>query len=777
MSLPFNGIYRFDEFEVHPSERRFLRQGEPLAVSPKAFEVLTYLVSNPGRVVTKEELLQAVWPDSFVEENNLTQQISFLRKALGSKSHYISTLPGRGYQFTAKVQAESPFPEAQAGDILVQRVHERTHMVIDEALPSRLPAQASRVSTRVWPYALAAAGVLALAIGAGWKWLRRAPAREYHKIVVADFINTTGDAAFDRTLKRALEIDLAQSPYLDVMSEREAVSTLQLMGRKEDDALTSEVAREVCVRSNRQVLLTGSIANLGSEYLLTLEAADCNSGRNIAGAKQQPAAKEKVLGALDAVADQVRSGLGESAKSLESYQVPILQATTSSLDALKSYSIGGYIDALGKDPTEALPLYQRAVELDPQFAMAYGAMATSYYNLNEFALAAKHYRKAFDLSGRVSAKERFNIEAHYYGESQKDLVQGIKTYQLWAATYPRDWIPWANVANEYTQLGQYTLAIQAGERALQLEPNRGVIYSVLARAYKRANRFAEAQSVELRAISQGKDSSGLHATMFEVAFAQQDQNALARELKWGENNSDDWYFIDRRAAAAATAGKVREAEELFHRSYDLAVHQNLIETGDSILVDQALAESDLGLPAVARATLNRIRKPDSKSDSDLSDIAILRAQWGDPSPAEHFLADHAEETLDTLMSNVWLPLVRATLAMQHQKPLDAVAALEPSTPYELADYAVPTLRGEAYLQAQRPQMAAEEFKKILANPGVDAISTRYPLAHLGLARAFALLSNPAESRNEYEKLFAAWKDADSDVPVLNQARREYAHLQ
>ena len=775
MALSFKGLYRFEEFELNPSGRAFLRNGKPVLISPKAFEVLTYLVINPGRVVTKEELLQAVWPDSFVEESNLAQHISWLRKALGDRSNFIVTVPGRGYQFTAQVQAQSPpesFPEAQSGDILVQRVRERTHVVIEESSPAPLPAKATRVSGRIWPYTLVTAGVLALAIWAGWKWSRRTAAGEYHKIVVADFINTTGDTTFDGTLKRALEIDLAQSPYVDVMSEREAVSTLQLMGRKGDAAITSEVAREVCERSNRHVLLTGNIASVGSEYLVTLEAADCNSGKDLASAEERAAAKEKVLSALDAVTDRVRTGLGESAKSVESYQVPIAQATTPSLDALKSYSLGVSMEAQGKEPAETLPFYQRAAELDPQFAMAYVMMAVEYYNLGEYNQAAEDFKKAFDLSDRVSAWEKFTIQAHYYAHGQKDLEQGIKTYRLWAATYPHDWAPWVNMANDLTQLGQYAPAIAAGERAMQVDPDRGVSYIVLARACKRGNRFADAKSVGLEAVRRGKDSSALHAILFEVAFAEQDQDALQRETKWEKSNGGGWYFVDEEASAMVTAGKLREAEELYHQAYETAERANLPEAADEVLIDQALTEFSFGLPAASRATLRRVRK----LDTDSSDVAMLLARLGDTTVAEHYLAEHNNETHDTRMTYAYLPLVRAMLAEVKRKPLEAVAALEPAIPYELADYSVLTERGEAYLQARKGEMAADQYKKILANPGVNPVSCDYPLAHLGLARAYAQENNKTESRNEYEKFFALWKDADADVPVLKQARMEYAHL-
>jgi len=775
MSLPINKLYRFDEFVLDSAKRTFARNGESVSISPKAFDVLTYLVSNPGRVVTKEELLKAVWPDSFVEEGNLAQHISWLRKALGERSSDIATVPGRGYQFVAHVRTEPPIGlplEMQPGDTLVHGARERTHVVIEEVALVPVADRTTRASIRVWPYyALAAVGVFTLAVWAGWKWWRPAAHAEFQKIVVADFINTTGDATFDRTLKRALEIDLEQSPFFDVMSEREGVSTLELMGQKKDAAITANVATELCVRSNRQVLLTGSIASVGRDYLLTLEATDCNSGKELASAKKQAATKEDVLGAIDAVADRIRKGLGESAKSLESFQVPILQATTPSLEALKAYSLGQYLIAQGKNETETLPFFQKAVELDPQFAMAYGAMAIDYYNLNEYNLATQYSKRAFELSSHVSEREKLVLRAHYYGGVQKDLVQEIKAFQQWAATYPHDFVPWVDIANDWTQLGHYAEAIPAAVRALELEPNREINYNVLTRAYRRANRFAEARTVAQKAIQRGKDSASLHAILFETAFAEHDQSALAREIKWSQDRGDDWYFIDDWALAEASLGKYREAEGLFRKSYEIAERENLHEAADDVLLDNAMMEFDFGLPAVSRATLGRLRK----LDPDSPDLAILHAKLGN-SEAERFVADHQNETHDTLMVYQCVPLVRATLALRRGKPLDAIAALESAAPYEMSNYRVPSLRGQAYIQANQPEKAAVEYRKILTNPGADAVSWLYPLAHLGLARAYAVQNRKTESRGEYENFFTFWKDADPDVPVLKQAQREYARL-
>jgi DNA-binding winged helix-turn-helix (wHTH) protein/Flp pilus assembly protein TadD len=780
MSLTSRGLYRFDAFELDASTRVLTRNEVLIPLTPKTVDVLEYLVLNAGRIVMKDELLKAVWPNAFVEENNLTQHISALRKALADKSDWIVTYSGRGYQFTAQVQLEYPvdsLPEGLPGDIFVQRVRERTHVVFEKssppaplALPAGTPLR-RRIAVWWMGVAVLATALIVLAIPPLWKHFAHPP--QLRTVMVADFANTTGDATFDRTLKRALEIDLEQSPYIDVMSERESVSMLQQMGRNDSSAITPEIAKELCERSNLQVLLTGSIAPVGQEYLLMLEATDCASGKMLFGAKAEAPAKEKVLAALDSVANRVRHDLGESSQSLESYRVPIEKATTASLDALKSYSIGNSMSAQGKSETETLPFYQRAVELDPQFAMAYGAIATDYYNLNEFNLASQYYRKAYELSGRVSVKEKLEIQAHYYCEGQGDLLEGIKTYSMWTETYAHDWVPWVNLANVYTQLGEYTPAIAAGERAVLEAPGRAISYSVLARAYKRANRFADAKSVALRAVQRGNDSSGLHASLFQIAFAENDRDALSREIKWGENNNGGWYFLDIQAEASATAGEYSNSEGLFRKASETAESEDLSEAADDVLLDQAQMEFEFGLPSAARDTLSRLHNHGTTS----LELAILRVQLGDTSVAQRYMAEHNPGTHSgTLMEYVDLPRLRAALAIERGKPLEAVAALEPAMPYELADYSVLMQRAGAYLQAGRPGMAVHDYLKVLANRGVDTVSALYPLAQLGLARAYAMENNKVVSRSEYEKFFNSWKDADADLPVLKQAHLEFARL-
>jgi eukaryotic-like serine/threonine-protein kinase len=789
MSLSVKHLYSFGPFQLDAEQRQVRRSQEKIALPPKAFDLLLYLVRNPLRLLTKEELLKAVWPDSFVEEGNLSQNIFLLRKALTSGEddfRYIVTVPGRGYQFAAPVEMITQTPQNKMtqddeSGVVLSSVRSTMHIVVHEEIEdSSEPALAriaSGASARNRGGFRIAAAVLIAAFGAGvffW-WKHREPPPSSVMIVLADFQNRTGDAAFDDVLKKALEIDLGQSPYLDVMSEHDTVSVLQLMGRKSDATLTRDVAIEVCQRSNRQVVLASSIANLGSDYLLVLQATDCLSGKKLAEAKAEASGKEKALGALDSAAAALRHDLGESGKSVERFHVPIAQATTSSLEALKAYSIGEYmVGRTGKEETETLPVFQRAVELDPQFAMAYAAIATDYYNLSEYKLAKPYYQKAFDLSGKVGEKERLYIRAHYYADDLDDAEQGIKEYQMWAATYPRDWAPWLNIATQYLQLGQYAPAIAAGEQAVKLDPSRGISYSVLARALMRVNRFADARSTAERAVEIGRDSYGLHATLFQIAFVEHDQTAMSREIMWSQGRSSAWFSLEVQALAAATAGKYNQSEELFRSAYEVAEREKLSETADDLLTDQANMELDLGHPEASRVTLKRIKQ----QDADNPDLVFVRTELGDIAFGERSQTDQASlNHSGTITNYVYLPRLRADIALKRENPLDALAALEPSAPYEFAaDFTLITLRGKAYIRLGQTDKAILEFKKILMHRGVDPISPLFPLAYLQLARINANAGRLSESRAEYEMFFSMWKDADRDLPPLVAARREYAAL-
>jgi DNA-binding winged helix-turn-helix (wHTH) protein/tetratricopeptide (TPR) repeat protein len=773
MTLANRGTYHFGDFELNLDLRILARKGERVPLGSKAYDVLTCLVAHAGEVVTKADLMAGAWAGSYVEEGSLAQQIFSLRKALGDRSDYIATIPGQGYRFMGAVSHTPPPRPAPTPFVTREDIYRRevTRVVIEEPVPVPMPMPAAPARSRTGRYAVAAAGLAVAALLAGWGWSRREQPRDHQEVVLADFTNTTGDAAFDRTLKRALEIDLEQTPYMDVLSERDASGAMEHMGLKPGAAMSPEIAREICERTNRRVLLTGSISSVSDEYLLTLEAVDCNTGRKLTSAKAEASDKVKLLGALDSLAERVRSKLGESAQSIKGYDVPLEDAATPSLEALKAYSIGKYMQDQGRNDAESLPLFQRAVELDPQFAQAYGEIAVCYYNLSEPQLAAQYLHKAFDLRNRVGAKEKLTIEAHYYMMGQGDVLTGLKSFQLWADTYPRDWIPWLNIANWYTQLGQYDRSIDAGRRALELKQNP-ICYNVLARAYKDSQRFADAKAVARESIAHGKDTAALHSILYEIAAFERDAAAEDREEKWlaGAQRSLHDYYV---ANGAAREGKYALADRLYRSEIASERRDGLVEEADAVAIEEAQMQRDMGFPAAARATLDSLGPAARKG----ADYAIERTLLGDVAFGEQYLAEHANDANpSTDMEYRVRPRLRAAVASAHGRPLEAIAALEAPNPYGPATDSLRMAQtAEAHLQAGHAEVAIAEYK-LLANTLGFSFDVIVPMAHLGLARSYAKAGDHANARAEYETFLKLWQNGDPDLPPLKAAKAELAKL-
>jgi len=494
MALSVQGHYRFAEFVLDPVRRMLERDGAAVALTPKAFDVLTVLVINAGRTVSKEEILKVVWHGSFVEESNLAQHVSSLRKALTDRSGLIVTVSGRGYQFAAHVET-APVRPAIPEDfqpafhgVVMQRVRERAHVVVTETVTAAdeqwmptapnvrdLPLTAAMEPPRRSRWARWTGFVLTGVLTTAWLsrslWQRfHQPPADHHQAVLASLSNETGDASLDQPLNRAFKIALEQSPYVDVMGDRDVAHVLKLMGRGSDTAMELPVAREVCIRANRQVLLAGSISSLGNLYLIAVEATDCRTGKQVASATARATGKAQVADALDSAVEKIRFGLGESAASVQKYEVPIAEATTTSLEALTYYSQAMHLDNRRTHAAEVLPLYRKATELDPNFAMAFVALAEEYRRLGEADTAAQFFKHAFELRDRVSPHERLVVEAQYYSAGIGDLPQALEAYRLWAANFPYDSMPKAEPVRLYLEMGQYADAIDAGERAVTSNP-------------------------------------------------------------------------------------------------------------------------------------------------------------------------------------------------------------------------------------------------------------------------------------------------------------------
>lgn len=803
------GIFQFGEFQID-AQARVLQQGdEVLGLNRRAFDVLLYLVQNPGRIVTRDELLKNIWPDTFVDENSLTQSISVLRRALGEKpgeNSYILTLPGRGYQFVSPVmvvaaESLSTIPDAAAAardapnPVLLQQHTIRTRVVVEEKEQLRLP-----ILRRSW--AMIGTGALFLVIVTlavmGYFAHARSARRltEKDTVVLADFTNRTGDPVFDDTLKTGLSVSLNQSPFLNVLSDYKVAGTLRLMSRPAGTKLTPEVAREVCQRAGSKAFIAGSISSLGSQYVVTVEAVNCQSGDTLAQEQATAPAKEKVLDALSGAASRLRAELGESLATVEKYDIPLIQATTPSLDALKAYSLAGKAMA-GNDPAAALPYAQHAIELDPNFAMAYSLIGGTYYTLNQTSRASEYFTKAFQLRDRVSEWEKLVIAASYYGYASGQQDKAAQSFEEVARIYPRGTLAYNQLAVLYAQLGQYGKSAEAARTLLQLDPDDAFAYTNLAIAELALQRFDQAQQVFRQAHTRNLDDYLLRVDLYGLAFLRADSNGMAEQQQWFASRPlYENYGLALASDTEAYGGHVKRARELAKQAVDSAIRTDNQESAAVYQANFALQQAAFGNAPEARQTAAEALRLAPASPGVAAQSALAFAMAGEKARAE-FLAQDLNQRfpLDTQMQSLWLPAIRTQLALDRQKPAPSLNAVQTASPIEYGS--IPYInnisclystyvRGEAYLSAAQDSEAAAEFQKILDHNGIVWNCWTGALAHLGLARANALASRSAQGAEAdaartraiaaYKDFFALWKDADPDIAILKQAKAEYAKL-
>jgi Flp pilus assembly protein TadD len=628
---------------------------------------------------------------------------------------------------------------------------------------------------------------VALVIAGGFYYhLRQSPKlTDKDTVVLADFTNTTGDPVFDGTLRQALSAQLEQSPFLNLLSDERIAQTLSLMAQPKETRLTHELTREVCQRTASAAVLNGSIAQLGNEYLLTLKAVNCSNGDVLASTTAQAADKNHVLDAVGNMAAALRSKLGESLASVQKYDAPAENVTTPSLEALKAYSLGYQAQVIKNDYAAAIPFFQRAISLDPNFAMAYARLGANYFNLNETVRASENISKAFELRERVSEREKFYIASHYGHFVTGNLEAARKSYELWAQTYPRDHVPSNNLAVIYNNLGDYASTLSRAQQTLKMNPGSGISYSNLASAYVSLNRLDEARATIDEAKTRNLDSPLNHATLYMIDFLQHDSAGMQQETAhlMGKPGYEDivLYYQSDTASCAGQFAKANESTRLAAESAQ-RVDENETAAGYQ-------AEAALRAALVGDMTFAKQHAPAALALSDGGDVkamaAIALALAGDSAPALR-LADDLDKRLpeDTIVQFDYLPMIRAAVALHSGDANKAIAALAPAAPYELGAasqnlnfllYPV-YLRGEANLAARQGSAAAAEFQKILDHPGVVLNEPISALARLGLARAYALAGEPAKAKIEYQDFLALWKDADAGIPILRQAKAEYARL-
>jgi tetratricopeptide (TPR) repeat protein len=598
-------------------------------------------------------------------------------------------------------------------------------------------------------------------------------------ILLADFVNTTGDPVFDGTLKQALAVQLEQSPYLNIVPDQTLRKALQFMGRTADERVTGNVAREICERENIKAMLSGSIATLGSQYVMALDATNCGTGESLAREQVTAATKEAVLPAVGKAASSLRGKLGESLASIQKFDTPVTEATTSSLEALKAYAAADEMRNGGGE-AESIPLFQHAIELDPNFALAYARLAAIYGNLGEEDRSVEVARKAFDLRERVSERERYYIAGHYYWASG-DIEKVMENLELAIRAYPNDSSAFGNLAWEYNlNYGQFEKAIPLANEASRLEPVAPFGYFNAALPYMALNRPEEARSILQRAVDVKADNMFIHSLLYDLAFLNGDADGMQRQVKWSEGKPSEYLLLNEATNAAAAHGQMQKAGELMQRSAQITERLGFKGTTAATLANWALMQAEVGNASKARE-LAASSSGLARDRSNLESVAVALAMTGDVSRAQAITDELGHRfPADTLLLQVSIPCVRALIELERKAPEAAIQALQARTPYELGanQGLLPIyIRGQAYLRAKRGAEAAAEFQKIVDHRGIDPTLPEHSLAKLGLGRAYVMTGDTAKARAAYQDFFALWKDADPDIPILKEAKAEYAKLQ
>ena len=604
----------------------------------------------------------------------------------------------------------------------------------------------------------------------------RAVMTERDAILVTDFVNTTADPVFDGTLKKALAVDLEQSPYLNVFPEQKVRQTLQFMGRSPDERITGDVGREICQRVGIKAMLNGSIANMGSEYVITLDAVNASTGESLAREEVQAPNKESVLNSLHGAGSNLRTKLGESLASVQKYDKPLSEATTSSLEALKAFSLGDMKHQSFEELT-ALPLYQRAVELDPNFAMAYARLGTIYSNLGQSELSEANRQKAFELRDRASEHEKLYIMSHYYVDSGQ-LDKGITALELYKQTYPRDSTPYNNLAVVYIQMGQFENALENARKSVQIDPESASGYSNAAFAYAGLNRLDEAKATLNEALQHKAGPAVAHSGLATIAWLQGDKDGIERELDAIKNTPQgEFQITGLRSAMAAYAGQLKAGREFGQKQRAAGGRLGFKEAEASEYSQEAFTEATFLNQARALEDVTQALKL-SQSPNVVLNCAAALAMAGENARAAKLADEVAQKRpYDTLVQFVTVPLIKAQIELNQGHPDKAIDLLDSALVYARANSGVLYVRGNAYLKAGRGSDAVQAFQRLLDLKNLITVDPIMPLAKVGLARAYVLTGDKAQARVAYQDFFALWKDADPDIDVLREVKAEYAKLQ
>ncbi len=637
-----------------------------------------------------------------------------------------------------------------------------------------------------WKVFLSAALALTvLAVGSYLYFHRTPKLTGEDMLVLADFANTTGDPVFDDTLKQAISVQLAQSPFLNILSNARTRATLKLMAKAPDSRLAPDVASDLCQRAGGKAYISGSIASLGSQYVIGLQAINCRTGDPLAQEQVTAENKEHILKALGEAATKLREKLGESLSTVEKFDAPLDQATTPSLEALKALS-GGVKTLQEKGSAAAIPFFKHAIELDPNFAAAYQALGISYSNLREPGLATENLQKAYDLRDKVSEREKFRISSSYYLLVTGELEKAIQTYELWAQTYPRNSEPFGNLGVDYTYLGQYEKGITASLEDLRLNPGSAAAFTNLVGLYPAVNNLDEARAKYEQAVAHKVDNPFLHGNRYGAAFLENDAAEMQRQVDAAMGKPGEDVLLSFASDTEAFYGRLGGARRLSQRAIESARRSESKETAAAWRMNAALREAEFDNMARSRQEI-----APALAEGPTRDVSVLAAlafsRIGDINSAERMARDLAERfPLNTAINRYWLPAIYASIEIRRDNLAKALEDLRTTSLYELGSplpqfevggslYPV-YIRGQIYLSLHQGKEAAAEFQKFLEHRGVALNSPLGALARLQLGRAYALQDKTVQSRGAYQDFFRLWKDADPDIPILIAAKAEYAKL-
>lgn len=636
----------------------------------------------------------------------------------------------------------------------------------------RLP----RLHWRIW--VSAAALFLLVAAILTYNLLSRRPTSTLTSkdtILITDFTNTTGDPVFDDALKQGLAMQLQQSPFLGIFPGARVRETLRQMERSPDERVTVEVGREICQRNDLKALIAGSIAALGRHYVITLEAINARSGETIGRQQTEAESKEEVLKSLSSAASGIRAKLGESLSSIRQSDIPLYQLTTHSLEALKSFAIG--FDRSNKgEYFQSIPMFRRAVELDPDFAYGYSLLAGNYWIVNELRRSAENAAKAFALRDKGSDRERLYITGVYDNYTLGELDKAIEAFRVYDQTYPNDFRSKGNLSLAYLLLGQYENTLREARESVNLNPGISAWHVTLGTALERLNRFREAKETFERALGMGLNDARMHRALYELAFIAHDDKAMQQQLDWARGRPEEYEAAGLQSGTAASRGQWRESQTFARQAIDLAVRAGVKEVAARYAAEEALRAAVVG-----RCDQTKIYDAQSldldHNYGTQERIALSQALCGDRRAQSLLEAAAQGRPNDTLLNGLWSPTVRAAAELTEGNAEMAVGSLDATRAYEpAAEFWTHYVRGEAELKLNRGADAASEFRQILAHSGEAPLSILYPLAQLGLARATAQTGDRSHALKAYQDFLNSWKGADADLPILQSARAEYAKL-